>query len=52
MRMSDQNMANIGRRGAEIVGTDAYGQFRRTLQQLIDVLRADRSERPGHSAET
>jgi hypothetical protein len=34
------------------VGTDAYGQFRRTLQQLIDVLRADRSERPGHSAET
>jgi DNA-binding MarR family transcriptional regulator len=52
MRLSDQNMADIGRRGAETVGTDAYGQFRRTLQQLIDVLRADRSERPGHSAET
>jgi DNA-binding MarR family transcriptional regulator len=52
MRLSDEIMADIGRRGAEAVGTDAYAQFRRTLQQLIDELRADRSERPGHSAET
>jgi DNA-binding MarR family transcriptional regulator len=52
MRLSDQIMADIGRRGAEAAGPDAYVQFRRTLQQLIDELRADRSGRPGDSAET
>jgi DNA-binding MarR family transcriptional regulator len=39
MRLSDQIMDDIGARGAEAVGDDAYGQFRRTLQQLIDELR-------------
>jgi DNA-binding MarR family transcriptional regulator len=39
MRLSDQIMADIGARGARAVGDDAYGQFRRTLQQLIDELR-------------
>jgi DNA-binding MarR family transcriptional regulator len=43
MRLSDQIMADIGARGAEAVGTDAYGQFRGTLQRLIDELR----RRPG-----
>jgi DNA-binding MarR family transcriptional regulator len=52
MRLSDEIMADIGRRGAAAVGVDAYGQFRRTLQQLIDELRADRSQRPDHSAGT
>jgi DNA-binding MarR family transcriptional regulator len=52
MRLSDQIMADIGARGAEAVGTDAYARFRRTLQQLIGELRADRSARPGHRAET
>jgi DNA-binding MarR family transcriptional regulator len=40
MRLSDQIMRDIGRRGAEAVGADAYDQFRRTLQQLIDELRS------------
>jgi DNA-binding MarR family transcriptional regulator len=39
MRLSDQIMADIGARGAEAVGADAYAQFRRTLQGLIDELR-------------
>jgi DNA-binding MarR family transcriptional regulator len=39
MGLSDQIMADIGRRGAQAVGADAYAQFRRTLQQLIDELR-------------
>lgn len=42
MRLSDQIMTDIGARGAEAVGVDAYGQFRRTLQQLIDELRSQR----------
>jgi DNA-binding MarR family transcriptional regulator len=42
MRLSDQIMADIGARGAQAVGADAYDQFRRTLQQLIDELRGDR----------
>jgi hypothetical protein len=52
MGLSDQIMNDIGRHGAQAVGTDAYAQFRRTLQQLIDELRADRSRRPGYRAET
>jgi DNA-binding MarR family transcriptional regulator len=52
MRLSDEIMTDIGARGAQAVGADAYHQFRRTLQRLIEELRADRSERPGHSAET
>jgi DNA-binding MarR family transcriptional regulator len=39
MRLSDQIMADIGARGAQAVGDNAYNQFRRTLQQLIDELR-------------
>jgi DNA-binding MarR family transcriptional regulator len=40
MRLSDQIMADIGRRGAQAVGADAYRQFRRTLQRLIDEFRS------------
>jgi DNA-binding MarR family transcriptional regulator len=40
MRLSDEIMTDIGARGAEAVGADAYGQFRRTLQQLIDEFRS------------
>jgi DNA-binding MarR family transcriptional regulator len=39
MRLSDQIMDDIGRRGAAAVGADAYGQFRRTLQRLVGELR-------------
>jgi DNA-binding MarR family transcriptional regulator len=39
MRLSDQIMGDIGRRGAQAVGADAYRQFRHTLQQLIDEFR-------------
>jgi DNA-binding MarR family transcriptional regulator len=39
MRLSDQIMADIGTRGAEAVGADAYAQFRHILQRLIDELR-------------
>jgi DNA-binding MarR family transcriptional regulator len=39
MRLSDQIMTDIGRRGAEAVGADAYAQFRRTLQRLVEELR-------------
>jgi DNA-binding MarR family transcriptional regulator len=39
MRLSDQIMDDIGRRGAQAVGADAYGRFRRTLQRLVDELR-------------
>jgi DNA-binding MarR family transcriptional regulator len=39
MRLSDQIMADIGARGVQAVGADAYAQFRRTLQQLVDELR-------------
>jgi DNA-binding MarR family transcriptional regulator len=46
MRLSDQIMADIGARGAQAVGDDAYGQFRRTLQRLIDEFRDGRP--PGH----
>jgi DNA-binding MarR family transcriptional regulator len=46
MRLSDQIMADIGARGAQAVGADAYGQFRRTLQRLIDELRHERPPRP------
>ena len=42
MRLSDQIMGDIGRRGAQAVGADAYRQFRHTLQQLIDELRDER----------
>jgi DNA-binding MarR family transcriptional regulator len=42
MRLSDEIMGDIGRRGAEAVGAEAYGQFRRTLQRLIDELRRQR----------
>jgi DNA-binding MarR family transcriptional regulator len=47
MRRSDQVMDDIGARGAQAVGTDAYAQFRRTLQRLIDELRSERPPRPG-----
>jgi DNA-binding MarR family transcriptional regulator len=39
IRLSDQIMDDIGARGAQAVGAGAYGQFRRTLQRLIDELR-------------
>jgi DNA-binding MarR family transcriptional regulator len=39
MRLSDQIMADIGARGARAVGRDAFSQFRRTLQRLIDEFR-------------
>jgi DNA-binding MarR family transcriptional regulator len=39
MRLSDQIMDDIGRRGAAAVGADAYGQFRGTLQRLVGELR-------------
>jgi hypothetical protein len=42
MRLSDEIMADIGTRGANAVGDDAYVQFRTTLQQLIDELRDGR----------
>ena len=42
MRLSDEVMDDIGRRGAQAVGADAYGQFRRTLQRLVDELRDER----------
>jgi DNA-binding MarR family transcriptional regulator len=48
MRLSDQIMADIGRRGAAAVGADAYGQFRRTLQRLVEELRGGRPPRPDH----
>lgn len=48
MRLSDQIMTDIGQRGAEAVGADAYRQFRRTLQRLIDELRSQQTPRPGH----
>lgn len=48
IRLSDQIMADIGARGAAAVGADAYGQFRRTLQRLIDELRSEPPPRPGH----
>jgi DNA-binding MarR family transcriptional regulator len=40
MRLSDQIMDDIGRRGAAAVGAGAYGQCRRTLKRLIDELRS------------
>jgi DNA-binding MarR family transcriptional regulator len=48
MRLSDEIMDDIGRRGAAAVGADAYGQFRRTLQRLVGELRSERPPRPGH----
>jgi DNA-binding MarR family transcriptional regulator len=39
MRLSDQVMADIGRRGAAAVGEDAYARFRATLRRLVDDLR-------------
>jgi DNA-binding MarR family transcriptional regulator len=42
MGLSDQIMADLGARGAQAVGADAYNQFRHTLQQLIDELRDER----------
>jgi DNA-binding MarR family transcriptional regulator len=42
MRLSDEIMSDIGARGAQAVGDDAYSQFRRTLQQLINELRDGR----------
>ena len=42
MGLSDQIMADLGARGAQAVGPDAYAQFRHTLQQLIDELRHGR----------
>jgi DNA-binding MarR family transcriptional regulator len=47
MRLSDQIMDDIGQRGAAAVGADAYGQFRRTLQRLVDELRTERPPRRG-----
>jgi hypothetical protein len=41
MRLSDQIMTDIGQRGAQAVGADAYGQFRRTLQRLIEEFRRE-----------
>jgi DNA-binding MarR family transcriptional regulator len=41
MRLSDQIMTDIGARGAAAVGVDAYGQFRGTLQQLIEEFRRE-----------
>lgn len=49
MRLSDEIMTDIGARGTEAVGADAYGQFRRTLQQLIDELR---SQSPAATGQT
>jgi DNA-binding MarR family transcriptional regulator len=43
MRLSDQIMDDIGARGAEAVGADAYTKFRATLQRLIDELRSQRA---------
>jgi DNA-binding MarR family transcriptional regulator len=48
MHLSDQIMTDIGQRGAAAVGADAYGQFRRTLQRLVNELRRQRTPRPGH----
>jgi DNA-binding MarR family transcriptional regulator len=48
MRLSDEIMADIGRRGAAAVGADAYDQFRRTLQRLVEELRGGRPPRPDH----
>jgi DNA-binding MarR family transcriptional regulator len=42
MRLSDEIMADIGARGARAVGDDAYDQFRRTLQRLVDEFRSQR----------
>jgi DNA-binding MarR family transcriptional regulator len=47
MRLSDQVMDDIGARGAAAVGADAYGQFRRTLQRLVDELRDERAPGTG-----
>jgi hypothetical protein len=41
VRLSDQIMTDIGQRGAQAVGADAYGQFRRTLQRLIEEFRRE-----------
>jgi DNA-binding MarR family transcriptional regulator len=51
MGLSDQIMNDIGRHGAQAVGTDAYAQFRRTLQQLIDELRGQ-APPPGATGQT
>jgi DNA-binding MarR family transcriptional regulator len=42
MALSDQIMADLGARGAQAIGADAYHQFRHTLQQLIDEFRDER----------
>jgi hypothetical protein len=42
VRLSNQIMDDIGARGAQAVGVDAYDQFRRTLRRLIDELRDGR----------
>lgn len=39
LALSDQIMRDIGQRGAEAVGADAYGEFRRTLRRLVETLR-------------
>jgi DNA-binding MarR family transcriptional regulator len=51
MRLSDQIMDDLGRRGAAAVGADAYGQFRRTFQRLIDELRSGPPGTDGSPAE-
>jgi DNA-binding MarR family transcriptional regulator len=50
MRLSDQIMADIGRRGAQAVGVDAYAQFRTTLQRLVDDLRGSGGAPPEQHA--
>jgi DNA-binding MarR family transcriptional regulator len=47
MRLSDQIMADIGRRGSAAVGGDAYDQFRRTLRRLVEELRDGPPPGPG-----
>jgi DNA-binding MarR family transcriptional regulator len=42
MRLSDQIMADIGARGAEAVGAEAYSEFCRTLERLVAELRGGR----------
>jgi DNA-binding MarR family transcriptional regulator len=39
MALSDQIMNDLGARGAQAVGADAYAQFRHTFHQLIKELR-------------
>ncbi|MGH3682522.1 MAG: MarR family winged helix-turn-helix transcriptional regulator [Natronosporangium sp.] len=41
IQLSDQIMADIGRRSAAAVGADAYRDFRRVLQHLVAELRQD-----------